>query len=90
MSKAEGTPRIFVGADLHKQQFIENAFSEESGEIVLEGVFRTSEEGYRDFCDRLHGIEEEQGCSVEIAVEATSNARYFKNRMESEASEWLL
>lgn len=84
MSKAEETPRIFVGADLHKLQFTVNAFSEESGEIVLEGVFRTSEEGYRDFCDRLHGIEEEQGCSVEIAVEATGNARYFKNRMESE------
>ena len=84
MSKAEETPRIFVGADLHKLQFTVNAFSEESGEIFLEGVFRTSEEGYRDFCDRLHGIEEEQGCSVEIAVEATGNARYFKNRMESE------
>lgn len=84
MSKAEGTPRIFVGVDLHKLQFTVNAFSEESGEIVLEGVFRTNEEGYRDFCRRLHGIEEEQGCSVEIAVEATGNARYFKNRMESE------
>lgn len=83
MSRTE-TPRIFVGADLHKLQFTVNAFSEESGEIVLEGVFRTSEEGYRDFCGRLHGIEEEQGCSIEIAVEATGNARYFKNRMETE------
>lgn len=84
MRKTEETPRIFVGADLHKQQFTVNAFSEESGEIVLEGAYRTSDEGYREFCGRMHCIEEEQGCSIEIAVEATGNARYFKNRMESE------
>ena len=80
MSKAEETPGIFVGVDLHKLQFTVSAFSKGSGEIVLEGVFRTSDEGYRDFCGRLHSIEEEQGCSAEIAVEATGNARYFKNR----------
>lgn len=84
MRKTEETPRIFVGVDLHKLQFTVSAFSEESGEIVLEGVFLTRDEGYRDFCGRLHDIEEEQGWSVEIAVEATGNARYFKNRMESE------
>ena len=84
MSKAEETTCIFVGVDLHKLQFTVSAFSEESGEIVLEGEYRTSNEGYRDFCDRLHSIEEEQGFSVEIAVEATGNARYFKNWMESE------
>lgn len=84
MRKAEGTPRICVGADLHKQQFTVNAFNEESGEIVLERVFRTDAEGYGKFCEKMHAIENERGCSVEIAVEATGNARYFKNRMESE------
>lgn len=84
MRKTEETSRIFVGADLHKQQFTVNAFAEESGEVVLEGVFRTDAEGYGEFCRRIHEIEYEQGCSVEIAVEATGNARYFKNKMEAE------
>ena len=84
MRKAVETSRICVGADLHKQQFTVNAFNEESGEVVLEGVFRTDAEGYGKFCEKMHAIENEQGCSVEIAVEAKGNARYFKNRMESE------
>lgn len=84
MRKTEKTPRICVGADLHKHQFTVNAFNEESGEIVLEGFFQTNTDGYKEFCEKIHAIENEQGCSVEIAVEATGNARYFKNRMESE------
>lgn len=84
MRKTEEMPRICIGADLHKLQFTVSAMNEESGEIVLEGVFKTDSEGYAEFCDKVHAIEAEQECSVEIAVEATGNARYFKNRMESE------
>lgn len=84
MGKTEEASRIYVGADLHKLQFTVNAICEESGEIVLEGVFRTSDEGYQAFCRKMHAIENERGCSIEIAVEATGNARYFKNRMEAE------
>lgn len=84
MRKTEETPRICVGADLHKHQFTVNAFNEDSGEIVLEGVFQTNANWYKEFCDKIRAIENEQGCSVEIAVEATGNARYFKNKMEAE------
>lgn len=84
MKQTERTSRVCVGIDLHKQQFTVNAFSEASGEIVLTGEFRTDSEGYQSFCERMHDIEQEQECSIELAVEATGNARYFKNRMESE------
>lgn len=51
---------------------------------VLTGVFKTKSEGYKEFCKEMHTAEAEQGCSVELAVEATGNARYFKNKMEAE------
>ena len=88
--KTERTPQISVGVDLHKQQFTANALNEESGEIILEEVYRTSKEGYEEFCNKMHEHEERTGCSIRIAVEATGNARFFKNRMESEGFEVLV
>ena len=84
MSKAERIPRICVGVDLHKLQFTVCAINEETGEVVLTGVFKTNSEGYKEFCENMHAAEAEQECSVELAVEATGNARYFKNKMEAE------
>ena len=84
MSKTERIPRICVGVDLHKLQFTVCAINEETGEVVLTGVFKTNSEGYKEFCEKMHTAEAEQGCLVELAVEATGNARYFKNKMEAE------
>ena len=83
MIKAELT-RICVGVDLHKMQFTVHAVNEETGEVVLTGVFKTDNQGYRDFCRKLHATEAEEECTIELAVEATGNARYFKNKMEAE------
>lgn len=84
MRKTEDLPRICVGVDLHKLQFTVHAVNEETGEMVLNGVFRTDSQGYEDFCEKLHAIEDETECCIELAVEATGNARYFKNKMEAE------
>lgn len=84
MRKTEDLPRICVGVDLHKLQFTVHAVNEETGEMVLNGVFRTDGQGYKDFCKKLHTIEDETECCIELAVEATGNARYFKNKMEAE------
>ena len=84
MRKTEEMPRICVGVDLHKLQFTVSAVNEETGELVLNGVFKTNSEGYGEFCKKVHEIEEETEATVEIAVEATGNARYFKNKMEAE------
>lgn len=84
MRKTEEMPRICIGVDLHKLQFTVSAVNEETGEMVLNGVFKTNSEGYEDFCEKVHQIEEETESTVEIAVEATGNARYFKNKMEAE------
>lgn len=84
MRKTEDLPRICVGVDLHKLQFTVHAMSEETGEVFLTEVFQTNEQGYRQFCKKLHAIEAEEECRIELAVEATGNARYFKNKMEAE------
>lgn len=77
-------PRICVGVDLHKMQFTVHALNEETGEVMLTGVYRTDNQGYREFCKELHNIEAEEECTIELAVEATGNARFFKNKMEAE------
>lgn len=84
MRKTDDLPRICVGVDLHKLQFTVHAVNEETAEMVLSGVFRTDSQGYKDFCEKLHAIEDETECCIELAVEATGNARYFKNKMEAE------
>ncbi len=84
MMMTEKLPRVCVGVDLHKLQFTIHAVNEETGEMVLSGVFKADSDGYKDFCEKLHTIETEQECLIELAVEATGNARYFKNRMETE------
>ena len=84
MRKTEDLPQICVGVDLHKMQFTVHAVSEETGEMVLNGVYQTDNQGYKDFCDKLHTLEAENECCIELAVEATGNARYFKNKMEAE------
>lgn len=50
----------------------------------MTGVYRTDNQGYRAFSKELHSIETEKGCTIELAVEATGNARFFKNKMETE------
>lgn len=81
MSKTEEhVERLCVGVDLHKTQFTVCAVLEDS-EFVLEEVYKTTEEGYKAFSDKMHEAEETRGCSVELAIETTGNARFFKNRM---------
>ena len=84
MKQNNELPRICVGVDLHKLQFTVHAMNEETGEVMLTGVYRTDSQGYKDFCNRLHSIETDEECRIELAVEATGNARYFKNKMEAE------
>ena len=79
MSKTE-TSRLCVGVDLHKTQFTVCALSDD-GEYLLEKKYPTKEEGYNEFSSEMHN-REEQGCSIELAVETTGNARFFKNQME--------
>lgn len=73
---------LCAGVDLHKTQFTVCAINEE-GEILLETVYPTSEEGYEEFIRKMHDREDE-GYFIELAVESTGNARFFKNRMEAE------
>lgn len=83
MVRTDEERRLCVGVDLHKTQFTVCAVLEDS-EILLEEVFKTDETGYKGFVSRMHGFEDEHGCSIGLAIETTGNARFFKNRMESE------
>lgn len=84
MRQSKELPRICVGVDLHKMQFTVHAMNEKTGEVMLTEVYRTDSQGYKEFCNKLHSIEAEEECRIELAVEATGNARYFKNKMETE------
>lgn len=84
MKRKTELPRVCVGVDLHKLQFTVHALNEETGEVVLTEVYRTDKQGYRKFCKELHTIETAEECTIELAVEATGNARFFKNKMETE------
>ena len=83
MSKTEIIDRLCVGVDLHKTQFTVCAMDEQE-EVYLEDVFGTNCEGYATFVNLMHGFEQEIGFKIELAIETTGNARYFKNRMEAE------
>lgn len=83
MSKTEERKRLCVGVDLHKTQFTVSALTED-GEVVLREEYRTTPDGYSEFIEEMHRYEEEDGCSIELAVETTGNARFFKNQMEKE------
>lgn len=81
MKQAE-ISRLCVGVDLHKTQFTVCALTED-GEVLLQEMYLTNEEGYSSFIEEMHK-EEENGYTIEIAVETTGNARFFKNQMEKE------
>lgn len=74
--------KVYVGVDLHKTQFTVCAMDADEA-VCMTGVYRTHEEGYRRFINELHEIEG-LGVRIDLAVESTGNARYFKNRMEAE------
>lgn len=74
---------VSVGIDLHKTQFTVCAITSKK-EILFEAVYNTETDGYKSFISRCHSLEEEYGAHVSMAIESTSNARYFRNLMENE------
>ena len=72
--------QMSVGVDLHKGQFTVYWLSEERRESRFER-YVTNAAGYKGFENRLR-MYLENGYLVRVAVEATGNARYFKNRVE--------
>ena len=74
---------INVGIDLHTTQFTVCALTP-AGEILLEEVYETNDEGYEAFIRWAHESEEKYGAEISMAIEATGNARYFRNRMQHE------
>lgn len=74
---------INMGIDLHTTQFTVCALTS-AGEILLEEVYETNDEGYESFIKWAHESEEKYGAEISMAIEATGNARYFRNRMQHE------
>jgi transposase len=72
--------QMSVGVDLHKGQFTVYWLSEERVESQFER-YVTDASGYERFENRLR-LYSENGYLVRVAVEATGNTRYFKNRVE--------
>ena len=74
---------VSVGIDLHTTQFTTCAITP-AGDILQEEQYPTTEEGYASFIAWCHKVEEEYEVKVEMAIEATGNARYFRNIMQHE------
>lgn len=74
---------ISVGIDLHTTQFTVCALMDDDV-VIQEEVYPTTEEGYKTFIEWAHEVEEKYKYGISIAIEATGNARYFRNRMEHE------
>lgn len=72
--------RVSVGVDLHKGQFTVYWLSENRDESEFER-YVTDASDYERFEKRLQ-LYSDNGYVVRVAVEATGNARYFKNRVE--------
>ena len=75
--------QLSIGVDLHKTQFTVCGLKAD-GEILHEGIYPCTHEGYDAFSLWVHEAQEKHGLSAVLAVEATGNARYFKNFMENE------
>lgn len=67
---------ISGGLDLHKTQFTVAG----RGAEMLYGRYATTKEGYAAFWGQL-GQLRKRGVEVQLAVESTGNARYFKRQM---------
>ncbi len=75
--------KFSVGVDLHKSQFTVCVL-DSLGKKQLEEIYYINDSGYEKFKLRMHEFEQEFGCEIDLAVETTGNARYFKNQMEAE------
>jgi len=78
--------KVSVGVDLHKNQFTVYWRYEEGVEEERFEEYSTKEWGDREFIENLRK-EKEKGFKVQVAVESTGNARYFKNIVERERIE---
>lgn len=74
--------RMSVGVDLHKKQFTVYWRTEGQSEGGEFSRYLTSEEGYREFEQKLRTVKS-LAQPVAVAVESTGNTRYFKNRVEA-------
>ncbi|NCD13481.1 MAG: IS110 family transposase [Epsilonproteobacteria bacterium] len=80
MQKVTVLSELSVGIDLHKTQFTVCVISSD-GEILLERQYETKKEGYQAFIKNMHDFEKERDCTIALAIEATCNARFFRNMM---------
>jgi transposase len=78
-----GFIKLSVGIDLHKTQFTVCAISSD-GELILEKQYESNNNGYSTFIEAIHTFEKEKECTITLAIEATCDALYFKNKMDRE------
>lgn len=74
---------VSVGIDLHTTQFTVCAITP-AGDVLKEGQYQTTDEGYGSFISWCHEVEKEHAVSIDMAIETTGSARYFRNMMQQE------
>jgi len=73
--------KMSIGVDLHKTQFTVCLLSEDR-KVQDTGMYPTSGNGYRAFLEAAYALSDD-GYELTAAVEATGNARYFRNKLLS-------
>lgn len=90
MEKVDGEiTLISVGVDLHKTQMTVCAMRGDES-ILFEKVYSTTEEGNQALIRDLHKVEEKEDSLIQLSIETTGNAKYFKNRMTVEGFEVIV
>lgn len=74
---------VSVGIDLHTTQFTVCAITP-AGDVLKEEQYQTTDEGYESFISWCHEVEKEHEVAIEMAIETTGSARYFRNMMQNE------
>lgn len=74
---------VSVGIDLHTTQFTVCAMAP-SGEVFHREEYPMNDEGLENFISWGHEVETSRGAWISMAIEATGNARFFRNVMKNE------
>lgn len=71
--------KMSTGVDLHKTQFTVDFLSEDRANDKA-ATYLTNDKGYDSFLEKVRKFRK-LGYEVSVAVEATGNARYFRNKL---------
>lgn len=79
---------LYIGVDLHKTQFTICVLNKDGDSFEVGTKFPMNKDGYDEFSRKIKKLELEQKTEKTIlAIESTSNARFFRDKMVEQGFE---